>query len=160
MLAVGVWTTTRPSSVALPILHRSSVSSGGSALAVGGDDLPVDVAAPPRNADQLHSMDPAAIDRYAASEDANTRSGQGKATPTKGTWLVGGVGTYLVGRGISVGKYASAGASQGKLCRWGVKESNGATARSGSGMGRVVVTIHQGDGFFETNDCANWQKLS
>jgi len=160
MLALGVWTSTRSPSVAVPILRVPAASAGGRGLAASRNGLPVGAAPSPTTAAQLHSMDPAALDRQVAEEEAGARQAQGRTAPAKGSWLVGEAGTYLVGRGVFAGTYASAGASQGKVCRWGVSGSDGTTDRSGSGKGRVVVTIRTVDGFFETSNCSNWHKIS
>lgn len=160
-VAAAVWASTGPPSRIQSALPRSSSAP------TDGDARTPDRAVPssgdptaPSLADQLHSMDADSLRRYVAGEESHARQAPSQSAATKGTWLVGEVGTYLVGRGVSAGEYESAGGSGGKTCRWSVRASNGNTVRTGSSTTRVVVTLHKADGFFQTNDCSNWRKIA
>lgn len=160
-LAVVVWSSTGDAARSQAGPPRpSSTGIGAAVVPTGTGGVPRGGPTSPGGADQLRRMDPASVDRYAAGEDATARGGPSQSAPAKGTWLVGEVGTYLVGRGVSPGRYESAGPRAGHVCRWGVTGTNGDTLRSGSGGTRTVVTIHKTDGFFQTQDCSNWRKIS
>jgi len=160
-LALWVWASAGVAAPSQASPRRtSSTGTGAQELRPGSGDLPSGGPTSLGGADQLRSMDPAALDRYVASEEAAPRGGPSPSKAAKDTWLVGQVGTYLVGRGISAGTYESAGAKEGKICRWGVTGTKGDSLRSGSSSSRTVVTIHTTDGFFQTQDCSNWHKTS
>jgi hypothetical protein len=157
----GVWIATG----ALPLSQAASSRPTSTGIGVGqlptaSRSLPSGVPSPPGGADQLKAMDPNSLDKLVAREDGATRRGQSQSTAAKATWLVGDVGTYLVGRGVSTGTYESAGASHGKTCRWIVTGRGGEHLRSGASASRTVVTINKTDGFFQTNDCLNWRKVT
>jgi hypothetical protein len=107
-------------------------------------------------------MDPKEVARSAASEDAAARSGS-KASAVKGSWRVGEIGTYMVGRGIPPGKWESAAPATG-TCRWarlrGLSGKPADVVQSGSSSGRSLVTLRASDSFFETVNCANWHKIA
>lgn len=160
-LAFGVWASTGASTrsqVGLP--RPSSTGIGAEEVPTGTGGTPGSGPASPALADQLHTMDATSVDRYAASEEAAARGGPNPSAAAKGTWLIGKVGTYLVGRGVAPGTYESAGASAGKTCRWGVTGTDSHTLKSGSSSKRTVVTIDKTAGFFQTQDCSNWHKIS
>jgi hypothetical protein len=97
-----------------------------------------------------------------------TVTGGSTALPAKpsttGTWFVGEVGTYLVGRGIPPGTYESVGGQDGRRCEWarlkGLATTAGDVLAAGSTSSRASVTILATDAFFQTKDCANWRKVS
>ena len=116
-------------------------------------------------AGRLHAMDPNSVARSVASEDAAVRSGSksASASAVKGTWRVGEIGTYLVGRGIPAGEWESAAPTTG-TCEWtrlrGLSGKPADVVQRGSSSGRSVVTLRANDKFFETKNCANWHKVA
>ncbi len=101
------------------------------------------------------------LEERAAGKQAGAQPAPTQTSPLKGTWFIGELGTYLVGRGIPAGTYESAGAIGGGTCQWTrLKGGNAAVLASGSATGRTKVTIQKTDGFFATQDCANWQRIS
>lgn len=111
-------------------------------------------------AQQLHTMDLKSLDKAVASEEAAVRQASSPSRVAGGTWLIGEVGAYLVGRRATPGTYESAAPAAGKTCRWAVADINGNTLRSGSSRTRTSVVIRKTDGFFQTTGCANWHKIS
>jgi hypothetical protein len=117
--------------------------------------------APARSAAEL-KKDATAQDQQATREDAQDTGGAGAKAVPNGTWVLGSVGTYVVGRGIRPGVYRSAGAIGG-TCQWArLKGSGDAPADvivNRSATGSSTVTIKSTDKFFRTSDCKNWQKI-
>ena len=122
--------------------------------------LPPSAQPPPGGAAQLRGLDPATLDRQVAGEEAAAAPGGSRAAPARGSQIAGAVGTYQVGRGVAPGTYTSAAPGAGRTCRWAISDTNGDTLRSGRSTAATVVTIHATDGFFETNGCSNWRRLS
>jgi hypothetical protein len=122
--------------------------------------LPPSASSPPGGAAQLRGLAPATLDRQVAAEEAAAVPGASRAAPAKGSRIAGQVGTYQVGRGVAAGTYASAAPGGGRTCRWAVSGTSGNTLRSGHGTASTVVTIHATDGFFETNGCSSWRRVS
>jgi hypothetical protein len=160
-LTLGVWASSGASTrsqVGLTAPTSSGIRAGG--VPTGAGHPTRDAPRPsPGLADQLHGMDPAAVDRLAANEEAAARGGAPASTLGTRSWLVGEVGTYRVGRGVAPGTYESAGATKGKVCRWNVSGSDGTVVSAGSGVRRAVVTIHKTDRYFQTQDCSNWHRI-
>jgi len=101
-----------------------------------------------------------AKDQQAAHDDAQPTPG---ASPQPaGTWRLGRLGTYLVGRGIPPGIYDSA-APVGSICRWvrlsGLTGVKGEVIAGHDSAGPSRVTIRASDKFFQTNGCSNWHKV-
>jgi hypothetical protein len=115
---------------------------------------------PARSAEEL-KKDATAQDRQATREDAQGDGSVAKAVPS-GTWLLGSVGTYLVGRGIRPGTYRSAAPASG-LCHWsrlsGLSDAPADVIADRSVAGPSTVKIKASDKFFLTSNCANWQKI-
>jgi hypothetical protein len=99
-------------------------------------------------------------DKQAARED---EQGDGSAALPPGTYRLGSVGTYLVGKGIQPGTYKSAAPASGK-CHWarlsGATNSAEDIIAKRSSTGPSIVKIKATDKFFETRGCANWLKIS
>jgi hypothetical protein len=99
-------------------------------------------------------------DKQAARED---EQGDGSAALPLGTYRLGSVGTYLVGKGIQPGTYKSAAPTSGK-CHWarlsGATNSAEDIIAKRSSTGPSIVKIKATDKFFETRGCANWLKIS
>src|SRR4051794_30920445 len=160
-LALGMWTSSGASPpTAGGVIHTSSNGTGVEQPRPGSGVLPSGATSSPAVGERLRSMAPTALDTLVASEEAAARQGSSPSKTAEGTWLIGAVGTYLVGRGATPGTYESAAPAGGRTCRWVVAGKNGGTLRSGSSKTRSLVTIHKTDGFFQTNDCSNWHKTS
>jgi hypothetical protein len=112
------------------------------------------------SADAL-KKDATAQDRAAAREDQASGASGVKAAPS-GTWVLGSVGTYLVGRGIRPGTYRSAGPTSG-VCHWarlkGLSSAHADTIVNRAATGSSTVTIKATDKFFSTSNCENWLKI-
>ena len=107
-------------------------------------------------------LDTAALDKLdqQAGRDDRATGGRSAGATKPGDWIVGAVGTYLVGRGIAAGTYRSAGSPTGR-CTWARLTMTKSTTRvidSGTARGAVTVHIRASDKFFETRDCANWHR--
>jgi hypothetical protein len=109
---------------------------------------------------EQRKKDATAQDLAAAREDA--RATGGPAAGASGTWLVGSVGTYSVGRGIRPGTYRSAAPASGQ-CHWsrmrGLRDAASDVIADRSAAGPSVVRIKSTDKFFVTTNCANWQRI-
>jgi hypothetical protein len=110
-------------------------------------------------AEALKNKQAAREDKQAARED---EQGDGSATPPPGTYRLGSVGTYLVGKGIAPGTYKSAAPTSGK-CHWarlsGATNSAEDIIAKRSSKGPSIVKIKATDKFFETRGCENWLKV-
>ena len=143
--------------------HRSASPAGpaGSAAAGTGTVPPAAPGAARRPTGP--SVDPHDLDSQAASEDAAGQT-PGQRPATRGVSFVGEVGTYLVGRGIPPGTYASEGGRGGRTCQWlrlrGLSGTPADVLASGSTTGPTRVTIVAADSFFQTRDCATWHRVA
>ncbi len=160
-VTLGLWSPTRTlaSSRALPP-SASSTGTGATGAPGASDDTRRSASPPPSGAAQLRGLDPATLDRQVAGEEGASAPGASRAAPAKGSWVAGEVGTYQVGRGVAAGTYASAAPGAGRTCRWAVSGTSGDPLRSGQSSAATVVTIRATDGFFQTNGCSNWRRLS
>ena len=157
----GLWSATHTvaSSRALPP-GASSPGTGAKGAPGVSDGTLRSASPPPSGAAQLRGLDPATLDRQVAGEEAASAPGATRAAPAKGSWIAGEVGTYQVGRGVAAGTYTSAAPGAGRTCRWAVSGTSGDTLRSGRSSAATVVTIRATDGFFQSNGCSNWRRLS
>jgi hypothetical protein len=161
-VGLGAWGSTGAVTVTKAALPRAAATPSGS-VHPGAQGSASGGPTSPSLAKQLRSMDPKSLDASVASKEADARRSPGSATPTKGHWFLGEVGTYVVGRGIPPGTYESAGALGGRTCQWARGKGTGtkdATAGAGSSSSRTVVTIRKTDKYFQTKDCSNWHKIS
>lgn len=163
-LAVAVALALAPEPAPTPLPMTTPAPISGAAVGAGSPTpAPVRTDGVRAEAERLRDMDPVKVARSVASEDAAAKRASGAASAVKGVWRVGAVGTYLVGKGMAPGTYESAGATQGE-CHWARLQDLDGKATSvievGSGVGRNVVTIEDGDGFFETSHCQNWHKIA
>jgi hypothetical protein len=101
-------------------------------------------------------------DKVAAADDANNGVKSSGSAGHPGNWVVGEVGTYVVGPGMAPGTYQSAVSPTG-TCRWArLGAANGASGDiidHGTATGPITVTIKASDKFFETKGCANWHRI-
>jgi hypothetical protein len=163
----GLWNSADAPPVSATNGTSATPGAGGTSVpAPGSVGASAGGAAPQAEASRLGHMDPTELDKSVAGEEGGAARGAAPArqASSKGSWFVGEVGTYLVGRGMPPGTYASAGGHDGRTCQWHRLKGLGGTpadvVASGSGSGRTVVTILATDAFFQTKDCANWQKVS
>lgn len=160
LTALGVWAFgATPTSTRSTDLRAYSAGSPATGTGQAGPAALGAAQRPPGSA----LMDPRHLDDLAASEDAS--AGQAPGQPaTTGPSFAGELGSYLVGRGIPAGTYASQGGLKGRTCHWfrlkGLSGTPADVVASGAAAGPTRVTIVTQDAFFQTRDCAPWHRLA
>lgn len=81
------------------------------------------------------------------------------AGPTPGPATGSGIGpgTYIVGKDVAPGVYASAGPVAGDVCYWRRTGSDNATLANAMSKQPQIVVIEDGDAGFRTSGCQPWQ---
>ncbi|NUQ32377.1 MAG: hypothetical protein HOP99_06100 [Dermatophilaceae bacterium] len=160
LAALGVWAFgATPTSTTSTDLRAYPAGSAAAGTRRAGADLGA-VQRPPGSG----GLDPRRLDDLAASEDAAAGQAPGQQPATTGPSFAGELGSYLVGRGIPAGTYASQGGLKGRTCHWfrlkGLSGTPADVVASGAVTGPTRVTIVKQDAFFQTRDCATWHRLA